>query len=224
MNKMISLWLIYSTVRPGPYNPKLETSRSDLNWFVLPDPRRRIPRKLCTVLQGEEDIVRDGLEVYEVEKMVGLIRGYKTALHEEERHDFGGVWRGGETRREKLVKSLRGWLVGEDEGEDDDGNEDGEGEEKTEEKGDDGKGAKRQGEVKEGYVSLEEVLRRIREEVDLFNTGGEKMEVDADEGEGVREKVMGVKEECAGSGQDAMQEITETVVILAGIDADAGVV
>ncbi|KAJ3001698.1 hypothetical protein HKX48_002750, partial [Thoreauomyces humboldtii] len=59
----------------GPYNPKLETQQSDLNWFVvLPDPtgrrgRQVVPRKLNAILQGEDRMGRRGMEEYEVDKM-----------------------------------------------------------------------------------------------------------------------------------------------------------
>ncbi|TPX61987.1 hypothetical protein SpCBS45565_g07141 [Spizellomyces sp. 'palustris'] len=129
----------------GPYDPKLEGSKSQLNWFVLPDPRKRIPRKLHTVLQGEEEICQMGLEKYEFDKMLSLIRSYKTFRHREERHDFGQVWRGTELRKDKLVKSLRAWLVGGMELEE------------------------CANAVVGDFVPLEEVLGRIREEVDVFN-------------------------------------------------------
>ncbi|KAI9102639.1 hypothetical protein DFS34DRAFT_647198 [Phlyctochytrium arcticum] len=96
----------------GPYDPHLKTSRSDLTWFVLADPKKRVPRAPLAVLVGHEDVTSEGVDADEVEKMLSLVRSYRTAEHREERHDFSSVWKGNETRGVKLLKSLKAWLTG----------------------------------------------------------------------------------------------------------------
>ncbi|RKO89885.1 hypothetical protein BDK51DRAFT_46892 [Blyttiomyces helicus] len=100
----------------GPYDPKLATAKSSINWFMVSKKQRSdadIPRKLQENLDGDEAIARDGVEEVEVDKMIRLINecGASTA----DRTNFGGNWRGDrrpETRREKMLKSLRAWALG----------------------------------------------------------------------------------------------------------------
>ncbi|KAJ3003165.1 hypothetical protein HKX48_001925, partial [Thoreauomyces humboldtii] len=43
---------------------------------------------------------------------IQLIRSHRLSRYDDERHDFGTPWRGDENRGEKLVTSLRAWLLG----------------------------------------------------------------------------------------------------------------
>ncbi|KAJ3081419.1 hypothetical protein HK102_002355, partial [Quaeritorhiza haematococci] len=98
----------------GPYDPRLPTSVSAVNWFYVSTYTHEFghPKQLMFDLVGHEDMARDGLDEEDFKRMMHLI---KTCSTHPDRTNFSDYWRPDivETRLEKLVRSLRYRLLNE---------------------------------------------------------------------------------------------------------------